>query len=336
MFHLFKRGITKIDIGSLFFYNATAMNQASQPIVNLQQVSFSYGQVRALNQVTCTIEGGVFGLLGPNGAGKTTLLKILLGFLRPNDGRALVAGYDTRAEILQARRLIGYMPENDNLIPGLDAVSMVSYLGRISGMPAGEAIKRAHDVLYFVGLEEARYREVSTYSSGMKQRLKLAQALVHDPLLLLCDEPTSGMDPAGRLNMLELIRDIAGKGRMNVIISSHILNDIESVASSVLILDRGRLLRLESLSALKPAQGKEYEVHCDGDQEQFRLRLSGNGIRIESEERGRLLVTLPEGSGSQLLFQCASQAAASIRHLQLRRTSLEEAFLKALGDNDGH
>jgi len=305
------------------------------PIIQLQEVSFSYGPVQALDGVSCDLEGGIYGLLGPNGAGKTTLLKVLLGFLRPANGRALVGGYDTLEQIRKVRRLIGYMPENDCLLPGLDAVSMVAHLGRVSGMSAGEAIKRAHDVLYFVGLEEARYRQVTTYSSGMKQRLKLAQALVHDPRLLLCDEPTSGMDPTGRQNMLELIRDIAGKGKMNVIISSHILSDIENIAASVIVLDRGRLLRLESLPGKKHDAGLEYEVITAGAEENVRRAMMAKGIKIEQGERGRLLVTLPAGSDSGLIFDCAYQAETCIRHLQLRRTSLEEAFLQALSENNG-
>jgi len=185
-----------------------------EDIIRLENIRFRYGDVEAVRDVSLALPPGIFGLLGPNGAGKTTLMKLLLGFLRPASGNGTVMGQPLGEGQKPLRRLIGYMPESDCLISGLDAVSLTAYLGELSGMPRQEAMKRAHDVLYYVGLEESRYRQVETYSTGMKQRLKLAQSLVHDPKLLLLDEPTSGMDPAGRQEMLELIRDIAGQGSM--------------------------------------------------------------------------------------------------------------------------
>ena len=167
-------------------------------IIELKNINFCYGQFKAIDNVSLAVEKGIYGLLGPNGAGKTTLMKVILGFLIPEKGDGKVLDFNIRREFTVIREKIGYMPEIDCLIPGMDAVSLTAYLGELSGMPKQEAIKRAHEVLYYVGLEESRYRNVDTYSAGMKQRLKLATALVHDPELLFLDEPTSGMDPQAR------------------------------------------------------------------------------------------------------------------------------------------
>jgi ABC-2 type transport system ATP-binding protein len=199
--------------------------------------------VKALEGVSLDLSQGAVGLLGPNGAGKSTLIRILLGFLSPDKGGGSVLGYDIKDEQRKIRRYVGYMPEDDCFIPGLDAVSFTSYLGELSGMPRQEAMKRAHEVLYYVGLEESRYRKLETYSSGMKQRLKLAQALVHDPKLIFLDEPTSGLDPNGRSEILELIMDISSKKDIQVLISSHILPDIELTCKYVVILNKGRSRR---------------------------------------------------------------------------------------------
>ena len=206
--------------------------------LEVKDLFFSYGKIAALSGVNLKLEGGAAGLLGPNGAGKSTLLRILLGFLTPAKGDGKVLGYDIRHQRPLIRRSVGYMPEDDCFIAGLDAVSFTSYFGELSGMPRQEAMKRAHEVLFYVGLGEARYRLLDTYSAGMKQRLKLAQALVHDPKLLFLDEPTAGLDPHGRQEVLELIKDISSAKDIQVLISSHILADIETICSDVVILNK--------------------------------------------------------------------------------------------------
>src|SRR5262245_53445997 len=183
--------------------------------VALDRVSVRYGRNQALREVTAVFPGGAVGLLGPNGAGKSTMIKSLLGFVVPESGAMTVLGLDVRTSPLRIRARIGYMPETDGHIPGMNAVSFVAYCGELAGLPRADAMQRAHEVLYYVGLGEARYRNVETYSTGMKQRIKLAQALVHDPDLLFLDEPTNGMDPKGRDEMLELIRDIAHNKGLN-------------------------------------------------------------------------------------------------------------------------
>ncbi len=210
--------------------------------IEVKDLHFSYGKLKALDGVDLDLPQGAIGLLGPNGAGKSTLLRILLGFLVPDKGEGRILDYDIKHEQSAIRRFVGYMPEDDCFIPGMDAVSFTSYLGELSGMPRQEAMKRAHEVLFYVGLGESRYRNLETYSGGMKQRLKLAQAIVHDPKLIFLDEPTSALDPQGRKEILELIIDISSRKDIQVLISSHILPDIEAICSYVVILNNGKLV----------------------------------------------------------------------------------------------
>ncbi|RLE05425.1 MAG: hypothetical protein DRJ06_09030, partial [Candidatus Aminicenantes bacterium] len=209
-------------------------------MLDLQRIGYNYGQIKALSGVSITVEKGPVGLLGPNGAGKSTLLRLLLGFLTIQEGQGKVMGYDVAREKTRVRQIVGYMPEDESYVPGIDGVTLTALLGELSGMPRREAMKRAHDVLFYVGLEESRYRRVESYSKGMRQRLKLAQALVHDPQLILLDEPTSGLDPQGREEILELITDISNHG-VQVLVSSHILPDIEETCQEVIILNQGQV-----------------------------------------------------------------------------------------------
>jgi ABC-2 type transport system ATP-binding protein len=237
--------------------------------IEVKDLSYSYGAVAALQGISVSIGEGAVGLLGPNGAGKSTLLRILLGFLVPGKGEGKVLGYDIRHDQAQIRRSVGYMPEDDCFIAGMDAVTFTSYFGELSGMPRQEAMKRAHEVLFYVGLGEARYRLLDTYSAGMKQRLKMAQALVHDPQILFLDEPTSNLDPNGRAEVLDLIRDIATKNSIQVILSSHILDDIESICDSVVILNKGRLAAEGRMEDLRTIRYSLYELRVKGDEEAF-------------------------------------------------------------------
>jgi ABC-2 type transport system ATP-binding protein len=305
-------------------------------MIRLENISFSYGAVEAISNVSLTLPAGIFGLLGPNGAGKTTLMKLLLGFLVPASGRGEIMGRALAEKQKSLRRGIGYMPESDCLIPGMDAVSLTAYLGELSGMPRQEAMKRAHDVLYYVGLEESRYRQVETYSTGMKQRLKLAQALVHDPKLLLLDEPTSGMDPAGRKEMLELIRDIAKKESMNIIISSHLLPDIESTCRQVVIMNKGRVVAEESIAGLKKDNFNVYEIRVVGDQTPFFADLSSLHCGFEEKDQGLFHILLPADVAPGALFQAAHKTGVQIRHFRQSRTSLEDAFMDVIREADGH
>src|SRR5687767_4092376 len=227
-----------------------------EPVVQLDQVSVRYGRQWALREVTAAFPAGAVGLLGPNGAGKSTMIKALLGLLAPDKGAMRVLGLDVNAAPLQIRGRIGYMPESDAHIPGMNAVTFVAYCGELAGLPRADAMQRAHEVLYYVGLGEARYRNVETYSTGMKQRIKLAQALVHDPDLLFLDEPTNGMDPKGRDEMLELIRDIAHNKGLSLILSSHLLPDVEYTCDYVVVMDKGTVATEGPIATLKGQGGR--------------------------------------------------------------------------------
>jgi ABC-2 type transport system ATP-binding protein len=305
-----------------------------EKIIELKKINFSYGNFKAINDVDLEIGKGIFGLLGPNGAGKTTLMKIILGFLTPSSGSGRVLGFDIQAENIGIRKRIGYMPEIDCLIPGMDAVSLTAYLGELSGMPGQEAIKRAHEVLYYVGLEESRYRKVETYSSGMKQRLKLATALVHDPELLFLDEPTSGMDPQARKEMLELIGDISMKGNMNMIISSHILSDIEQTCKNVLIMNKGEIVSEQTISDLGRDKFNIFEIKFKGDIEPFKKQLSG--FKLEQDEKGFYRIHLPVDYPTRSIFKIAYEAKVQIRHFRQSKVTLEDAFVTAIGESNAN
>src|SRR6185437_6328850 len=248
------------------------------PVVSLDGVTVIYGANRALRNVTASFARGSVGLLGPNGAGKSTMLKALLGFVTPNQGRMSVLGMNVAEQPLQIRARLGYMPESDAHIPGMNAVSFVAYCGQLAGLPTVDAMQRAHEVLYYVGLGEARYRNVETYSTGMKQRIKLAQALVHDPDLLFLDEPTNGMDQKGRDEMLELIRDLAHNKGVNLILSSHLLPDVEYTCDSVVVMDKGRIATQGPIKELKGPAGRVYELRVKGDLRGFLDVLAKEGM----------------------------------------------------------
>jgi len=303
-------------------------------ILALDDIGFTYPKgPRVLEGFSLTLGEGVFGLLGPNGAGKTTLMKLLLGFLKPSTGRGSVFGVDIGAEPLEVRRRIGFMPESDCLIPGFDGVAFTAYLGELSGMPRREAIRRAHDVLYYVGLEESRYRRVETYSTGMKQRLKLAAALVHDPRLLLLDEPTSGLDPDGRREMLALIQDIARRGTLNIVFSTHLLTDVEETCREVVILNEGRIVARHSIEALGQGTGTTVTVGVVGDPAPFLAAVQQRGGQVSEGEHGLFLVVLPRELPVGELFVLARTAGRPLRHLKPVRSTLEEAFLRAVGES---
>ena len=299
--------------------------------VEVKDIHFSYGKIKALNGVDLRLPQGAIGLLGPNGAGKSTLLRILLGFLVPDSGEGSVLGYDIRNQQSVIRRYVGYMPEDDCFIPGMDAVSFTSYMGELSGMPRQEAMKRAHEVLYYVGLEESRYRMLETYSSGMRQRLKLAQAIVHDPKIIFLDEPTSGLDPQGRKEILELIMDISSKKNIQVLISSHILPDIELTCSYVVILNKGEMAAQGQISELKQVQYSLYELKIKGEEKAFLDRLTGMETQVEQTEDKLLKVYLPPGTDPQEIFKIAVEEKVQVRHFVKSQTSLEDLFAKVVG-----
>jgi ABC-2 type transport system ATP-binding protein len=300
--------------------------------VQLDRVRVRYGRQEALRDVTAAFPAGAVGLLGPNGAGKSTMIRSLLGFIVPDHGAMRVLGLDVRTSALEIRRRIGYMPESDAHIPGMNAVSFVAYCGELSGLPRADAMQRAHEVLYYVGLGEARYRNLETYSTGMKQRIKLAQALVHDPDLLFLDEPTNGMDPKGRDEMLELIRDVAHNKGMNLILASHLLPDVEFTCDHVIVMDKGAVATQGPIASLKGQGGRVYELRIKGDTAAFVQHLAGAGLECRETEEDVMRVFAPEGKDAQFLFQLAAQHGMQVRHLRPSVPTLEDVFARAVGD----
>jgi len=304
----------------------------SDAVVQLHQVSVTYGKTQALNDVSATFATGAIGLLGPNGAGKSTLLRALLGFITPDQGSMSVLGLDARTNSREIRRRIGYMPETDAHIPGMNAVTFVAYCARLAGLPAADAMQRAHEVLFYVGLGEARYRNSETYSTGMKQRLKLGQALVHDPDLLFLDEPTNGLDPRGRDEMLALVQDLAHNKGVNLILSSHLLPDVEATCQHVVVLDRGRVATHGPIAELKGPTGRVFELRIKGDLPAFVEVLSTHQMDCHGGDDDVMRVFVPAGMDAKDLFGLAAQHGVQVRHLRPSVPTLEDVFARAVGE----
>jgi ABC-2 type transport system ATP-binding protein len=302
-------------------------------VVTLDRVTVLYGRQPALRDVSVSFPPGAVGLLGPNGAGKSTMLKALLGLVAPDAGRMDVLGLDVRSSPLAIRGRLGYMPESDAHIPGMNAVSFVAYCAELSGLPPADAMQRAHEVLFYVGLGEARYRNLETYSTGMKQRIKLAQALVHDPDLLFLDEPTNGMDPRGRDEMLDLIRDIARNKGINLILSSHLLPDVEYTCDAVVVLDKGAVAAHGPIAALKSHGGRVFELRVKGDKPAFVDALRAAGVDCHGPDEDVMRLFVPESFGSQDLFRLAARHNMQVRHLRASVPTLEDVFADAVGGN---
>src|SRR5438270_5067793 len=300
-------------------------------LFRLTDVTKTYGPVTALRHLTVEAATGAVGLLGPNGAGKTTLIRTLLGLISIDSGSGEVLGLDIRTRNLDIRQQVGFLPEDECLFPAVPGVGFVAYAGELCGMAPADALQRAHEVLNYVGLDEARYRTVESYSTGMKQRLKLAAAIVHDPKLLILDEPTNGMDPAGRQDVIELARDLAHNKEMSLLFSSHLLPDVEAVCDHVIVLGRGALLAQGAIRELKQAHPGAYEVRLKGDPEPFLRRLRAAGGEAEPHEDDVLRVHLADGQTPELLWRIAAELGEQIRYLRPQRSTLEEVFLKAVG-----
>lgn len=301
--------------------------------VAIQDFTIKYGDLTAVDEITATFPSGSTGLLGPNGAGKSSLIKGLLGLVDIFSGSASILGRDVKLERKAIRQIIGYMPEDDCLIPGLTGIGMVQYAGELCGMTREDAIQRAHEVLFLVGLGEARYRKVETYSSGMKQRIKLAQALVHDPKLLFLDEPTSGMDPKGRQEMLDLIENISKMGKMSIVLASHILVDVERTCDRVVIIHRGKMLEEGSVEDLRKSYSGVYTVRVEGDEAGFVKILEKKGCSVTHSEKQLLDITLPKGKETEVVLQAADKAGVQLRKLVTSVQTLEDVFVKLIGED---
>src|SRR6267142_6214641 len=298
-------------------------------VIELQDLVVNLGRRTILNHLSGALQGRCIGLLGPNGSGKSTLINTLLGFYPPTSGTARIFGQDVRGDIQQLRGLIGYMPESDAFIADMSGIRFVRYMAEISGLPPAEAMERAHEAFFYVGLGEARYRKVGTYSLGMKQLVKLAQALAHGPRLLLLDEPTNGLDPEARTRMLNLVREIRDAGGVNILISSHLLHDIEECCDEVLILKDGRIAALSNLEEERKANLKFLELEIS-EENGFVEAVTGLGCECARFSGGRLKVVMPETIEVRELYRLASEHTVRIRRMNYRRDSLEDIFLRAM------
>ncbi len=301
----------------------------SDALISARDLTRRYGAVTALDALTVSIAPGITGLVGANGAGKSTFVKILLGLVEPSEGTAAVMGHDVQTEREAIRALVGYMPEHDCLPPEMSATEFVTFMARLSGLPANAARERAAEVLRHVGLFEERYRPIGGYSTGMAQRVKLAQALVHDPRLLILDEPTNGLDPAGRDDMLSLIVRTGREFGISVLVSSHLLGELERICDGIVMIDDGRLVRAEQLGTLT-SETATLVIEIDGDAEAFATALAAAGLLVR-RERQRVLVELPEPeAASREAFDRVRDTAVSLDagllRLERRRGHLEALF----------
>ena len=288
-----------------------------------------YGRLVALQGITTSMEPGVVGLLGPNGAGKSTLISVLLGQAPASGGRASVLGHDIRREQRAIRRRIGFMPEDDCLIANLTGTGYVYYAGRLAGMSHGDAMQRTHEVLDYVALGEARYRPAEQYSTGMKQRLKMAQALVHDPDLIFLDEPTNGMDPQGRQSMLSLIVDL-GRAGVSVLLSSHLLPDVEKVCERVVIMGGGEILKTGRVEEMNKPHPTLYSLETEGGGEELVRELTERRVAILNRNDGIIEIELPAAGTQAVVLEAVRKTGAHFRGLYPKRSSLEEMFMAAL------
>jgi ABC-2 type transport system ATP-binding protein len=305
------------------------------PVVELEDLRVKLGRREILRGISCRLgasgTGKAVGLLGPNGAGKSTLIQTLLGFIRPSGGRARILGLDCQRSSGAARARVGYMPENDSFIGEMTAVAFLRQFAELSGLPSNAALEKAHEVLFHVGLGEARYRELRTYSYGMKQMAKLAQAIVHGPELVVLDEPTNGLDPAARRRMLALITDMKETQGMSVLICSHLLRDIEQVCDEAVILKDGAIVHHCNLEEDRRSNKRFVELEVTGDDRHLRAALPEIGADGVPEGDGRWRIVLPVGVELDAIWALAARQNLLVRKLTHRRDSLEEIFLKAMG-----
>jgi ABC-2 type transport system ATP-binding protein len=304
---------------------ATTQQTVIEPVIAAGKLTKRYqASVLALDELTVAVPTGITALVGANGAGKSTLIKILLGLLPATSGTAKVLGYDCATQGSQIRAHTGYMPEHDCLPPDVTATEFVTHLGRMSGLPATAAKERAADSLRHVGLYEERYRQIGTYSTGMKQRVKLAQTLVGDPRLLLLDEPTNGLDPAGRSAMLELIARIGTEFGISILVASHLLGEVEQICDHLVALDGGRLLRADTISSF--TRSSEFLlVEVDEGKDLLLAELTSRGLEPVAYQRG-LLVQMEGEASFDVVRDAVADLGLPLNRLEQRRHRLEELF----------
>lgn len=303
----------------------------STPVIELAGLSVRLGARTIVQDLTASVSGRAIGLLGPNGAGKTTLLHTLLGFFPPSAGTARIFGFDIVSQARDVRRRIGYMPERDSYVASMSGVHLVRLMAELSGIPRDEALERTHEAFFFVGMGEARYRPIGTYSYGMKQMAKFAQAIVHGPQLLLLDEPTNGLDPPARARMLRLIRQVRDSGKAHVILSSHLLRDVEDCCDEVLVLKGGRIATYCNLEAERRTNRQFLLLETrGGDRSAFASALETLGAECALSGERRIKVVLPSTASVSDVYRIAHDQSIQIRRFDYKRDSLQDIFLRAM------
>ena len=315
-------------------YKTTEAKQLT-PAIELENLSVLFGGRPILKNLNGAFSGRAIGLLGPNGAGKSTLIQTLLGFHPPTEGTARVLGMDVRSRARDIRHIIGYMPENDSYITGMTGIRLVRMMAELSGLPPAEALERAHETLFSLGLGEARYRDVGTYSLGMKQMAKLAVAIVHGPKMLILDEPTNGLDADARKRMLETIREIRDSRDTQIILCSHLLRDVEDCCDEVMILKEGALVTYCNLESERKANRKFLQLETRGETALFLSRAEQLGCEFAVNGSRKLKMVLPEAIEIRDLYRIASETGIQIRRLDYKRDSLQDIFLKAMETPNG-
>jgi len=318
------------QLGAPISPSSTVLTGASTvPLLELNGLTVRFGDRDILRGLTASLRGRAVGLLGPNGAGKSTLINSLLGFYQPASGSAKVFGRDIHGDMRFIRSLVGYMPENDAFISKMNAVTFIQMMGELSGLPSRVALERAHEALFYVGLAEARYRKLGTYSLGMKQLAKLAQAIVHGPKLLILDEPTNGLDPSARQRMIRMIREMRESQEMRIVLCSHLLRDVEDTCDEVLILKQGQIAHYCDLDQERRANQRFLELEAYGANGDFSAAIEKLGCEC-AVTANRIKMVLADGIETRDIFRIAAEQQVRIRRMNFRRDTLEDIFLKAM------
>ncbi|PWI46969.1 hypothetical protein CEE45_14100 [Candidatus Heimdallarchaeota archaeon B3_Heim] len=306
----------------------------SSDIITTDQLSKFYGSILGIHEVSIKVPPGGVGFLGPNGAGKTTLIRTLLGIIRPTKGTAHVLGYNIKSEINQVRDRIGYIPEfNTSFIPDMTAMKFVAFCGRMNGLANAESKQRASDSLYYVGLGEERYRKLGTFSLGMKQKVKLASALVHDPDIIIADEPTNGLDPTGRNQMLDLIKNLQIDQNKHVILSSHLLRDVEQTTDYAIVFSEGEILAQGKIKELTSGQRTSISVKVKFNEDLFIRNLKDKGYEVWDE--GGFIEVKISSDTEKAIFNAAYTAGTEIRYFGSRSNTLEDVFVDLFQNKEG-
>src|SRR5512140_290374 len=303
--------------------------------IELDDLEVRLGGRVVLNGLRGSLQGRAIGLLGPNGSGKSTLINTLLGFHPASQGSARVLGHDIRRDPKTIRALAGYMPENDAFIGDMTGIRFVRYMAELAGVPPEQALERAHEAFFYGGLGEVRYRKVSTYSLGMKQLVKLAQAIAHGPRFLILDEPTNGLDPMARQRMIQLVREVRDVGEMTLLVSSHLLRDVEETCDEVLILKNGRVAGICNLDAERRSNRKFLEMETVGAIDEFVVSMREMGCECATYSNGRIKLVMPENVEIRDMYAVAARRSVQIRRMNHRRDSLEDIFLNAMEAKSG-